>query len=97
MEDFEDWVENKKRYEQWMSTASDKEKNDLFAIVNEFDFQNDTSNEHVRECILKQFGEDNMLDLQKERVMLWFDEDMERGKNLYYTIQCVENYIATEL
>lgn len=97
MEDFENWVANKKSYEQWLTTASDKEKNDLFAIVNENDFQNDTSNEHVRECLLNHFGEDSVLDFQKKRVMSWFDEDMERGKNLYYTIQCIENYIAAEL
>lgn len=90
MEDYEDWIKNKEKYEQWISTATDEEKKEFLDMVNENEFQYDTSIEHTRECILKQMEDD--LDYTKEKVMSWFDEDTIRGQKLFYHIKCVQNY-----
>lgn len=90
LEEFEEWIGNKEKYEQWKSTATDEEKKEFWDMVNENEFQNDTSIEHTRKCILKQMKDE--LDYTKEKVMSWFDEDTIRGQKLFYLIKCVQNY-----
>ena len=92
MEDFEDWICTKERYKKWMRTASDKKVKDFLDDIDDFEFQNDTSIEHMRECLLKQLEDDNLSDLEKKKIMRWFDEDTERGCKLFYNIKCVQNF-----
>lgn len=92
MEDYEEWIRNKKKYEQWVSTASEEEKRDFWDMVIDNEFQNDTSIEHTRDCLLKQLDDDKTSDFTKEKVMSWFDEDTIRGQKLFYYIKCVQNY-----
>ncbi|MBR5831652.1 MAG: hypothetical protein IKY79_03460 [Bacteroidales bacterium] len=90
MEDYEEWIKNKECYEQWVLSVSDEDKKEFWDMVNEYDFQNDTSIEHIRECIFEQMKDE--INSKKEKVMSWFDEDPMRGQKLFYYIKCVQNY-----
>ena len=87
-----DWLNRKNKFEQWMLNSSDDEKTKFFNKIDEEEFESDSSAKHVRECVLRQLKGDRELDSTIEKVMNWYDEDAERGRNLFYMITCVQDF-----
>lgn len=90
--EFEEWIELKKKYEQWLSTSSEVNRKEYLDEIIESEFKGDISVGHVKDCMLKQLEAEKTLDFTKEKVMKWYDEDGERGRDLFFMIKCVQNF-----
>lgn len=89
---FENWIKKKEAYDNWNSSASEEEKTKFCNYVNSYFFDNNLSSEHIREYVVKQLDSDKCTEYQKEWVLNWFDQDRDRGKELFYYIWCVREY-----
>lgn len=92
---FEDWIKYKKTYDKLFNNASDEKKKEFIEYVNEVEFQNDTSFNHVKECLIE-FIDLNIgyCNINANEVMVWYVEDEERGRDLFYRIQCIHTFIS---
>ena len=90
--DYEEWIKNKNNFDSWCSKENEEVKKEFFDMVIEHEFNNDTSIEHVRDCILKQMEIDKEPDFIVKKVMNWFDEDGDQGRELFYRIKCLQYY-----
>lgn len=88
VDDFEEWIEQKTKYKQWLATVTDDKKETFLNRVIQETLNNDISSSHVREYILNQFEKEP--GIIKEQITNWFDEDCERGITLFLEIQCVK-------
>lgn len=92
VENFEEWIRNKKNFDQWLSTAPDEERKEFLDNINQDFFHRNTSIENVRECLIKHLDDNKELDFIKNKIMVWYDEDGKRGRDLFYMIKCVQNF-----
>jgi hypothetical protein len=93
LNNIEEWIENKEKYNQWSSAVSDEIKKQYVnnIIWNKLN-AGDTA--YIRECILQQLEEDEEPEYLKEEVMNWFELDCNRARELFLYIKCVQDFTS---